>query len=134
MIVTKTKIRVRYAETDRAGYVYYGNYAQYYEVGRTEMLRQYDFSYKGMEDRGIIMPVLNMHTKYIKPAKYDDLLTITTRLENLPETRMEFFYEIHNQYNELVNIGSTTLAFISARSYKPCRAPEWFLDILRKHM
>jgi len=134
MIVAETSVRVRYAETDQAGYVYYGNYAQYYELGRVASMRQIGHTYREMEERGVIMAVLSMNIKYIRPAKYDDLLTIKTFIKTLPETRMNFEHEIYNQNGELLNKADTTLVFISKESYKPVKAPEWFIETLAKAM
>jgi acyl-CoA thioester hydrolase len=94
MYISETKLRVRYAETDRMGYAYYGNYAQYYEVGRVEALRQLGLSYRSLEDSGIFLPVLHYSVKFFKPAFYDDLLTVRTIIKEIPQTRIKFFYEI----------------------------------------
>ena len=131
MYISETKIRVRYAETDRMGYVYYGNYAMYAEVARVEALRQLDVNYKSMEDNGIILPVLSLNVKYIRPAFYDELLTIKTTISELPETRMYFKYEIFNEKGELLTICSTEHVFVSAANKRPCRAPEWLLVKLK---
>ena len=133
MIRSETNIRVRYAETDQAGYVYYGNYAQYYEIARVETMRQLGLNYSEMEKNGVIMPVLSMQIKYIKPAFYDDLLKINTIIEEIPETRMLFKYEIFNQNGILINIGETVLTFISKETHRPCRAPAWFIKGLKPH-
>ena len=127
---SETKIRVRYAETDQAGFVYYGNYAQYYEVGRVEALRKLGYTYKELEEKGIIMPVLSMNIKYIRPALYDDLLTIKTIIREAPVTRMNFEYEILNESGRLLNKGETTLVFISKETYKTKKAPKWFTDLI----
>lgn len=132
MIVNETKIRVRYGETDQMGFVYYGNYPQFYEVGRTESLRNMGTSYKDLEDFGIWMPVISMNLRYVKPGRYDDLLTIKTIVKDLPETRMVFFYEVYNEAGELLNKGETTLIFLSKEKNRPVRCPEWLLDIFRK--
>ncbi len=126
MFISETKIRVRYAETDRMGYVYYGNYATYFEVARVESLRIMGMTYKEMEDEGIILPVLDYHIKFIKPAFYDDLLTIKTVIKNMPGARIIFDYETFNEKNVLVNIASTTLVFINKNTLKPCAAPDYF--------
>lgn len=131
MLNTDINIRVRYAETDRMGYVYYGNYATYYEVGRVEALRKLGMSYKEMEDQGIMLPVLSFNIKYFKPAYYDDLLTIKTSITEMPNTRIKFEYECYNEKNELLNKGDTTLVFINASSNKPCMAPDWFLEKIK---
>lgn len=132
MFEFSTKIRVRYSETDKMGFVYYGNYPAYYEVGRTESLRQLGTSYKELEDSGVLMPVYDMNIKYIRPAKYDDLLTVKTIIKKLPETRMVFDYEIYNQDKVLINKASTTLIFLSEKTQRPVKCPEWMLNIFKK--
>jgi acyl-CoA thioester hydrolase len=133
MYVSETSVRVRYAETDKMGYVYYGNYATYYEVGRVEAMRQLGISYKTMEDSGIMLPVLSFSIKYFKPAYYDELLTIRTIIPEVPQTRINFNYEIHNEKLELLNKGETTLAFVNMASKRPCAAPNWFLEKFKIH-
>src|SRR4051812_22978661 len=120
MYVSETTVRVRYAETDRMGYVYYGNYAQYYEVGRVEALRQLGMSYRALEDSGIMLPVLDYSVKFFKPAFYDDLLTIKTSITEIPQVRIKFLYEIFNEKGDKLNEGETTLVFIDVKSGKPC--------------
>lgn len=131
MIINETKIRVRYSETDQMGFIYYGNYPQFYEVGRTESLRVLGTSYKTLEDSGIWMPVISMNLKYIKPGRYDDLLTIRTIVSELPSTRMLFNYEVYNEAGELLNQGDTTLIFLSKERNRPVKCPDWLLDIFR---
>lgn len=133
MYISETTLRVRYAETDRMGYVYYGNYSQYYEVGRVEALRNLGFSYKKMEDSGIMLPVLEFSIKYFKPAYYDDLLIVKTTIKELPSTRIHFYYEIYNQSNVLLNKGDTSLVFVNVESGKPCKAPDDFIASLKKY-
>lgn len=133
MYVSETTIRVRYAETDRMGYVYYGNYAQYYEVGRVEALRQLGMSYKGLEDSGIILPVMDYSVKFLKPAFYDDLLTIKTTVPELPRVRIKFLYEVYNETGDKLNEGETTLVFINQKSNKPCAAPVEFMNNIAKY-
>ena len=132
MYKTETLIRVRYGETDRMGYVYYGNYAQYFEVARVEALRNLGFSYRKLEDEGIMLPVLSYNVKYIKPAYYDDELTIQVVIKELPMARIRFDYEVFNAQKELINIADTTLVFINRSTNKPCAAPSDFMDALRK--
>ena len=127
MIKTETTLRVRYAETDQMGFVYYGNYAQYYEVGRVEAMRSLGFSYKEMEDSGILMPVINFNIDYKKPALYDDEIRIVTTVSKLPSVRITFDYECYNQKNELLNTGSVTLVFIDKIKNKPTKPPNWFM-------
>jgi len=132
MIISESKIRVRYGETDQMGYVYYGNYPLYYEVGRTDMIRAMGWSYRKMEENGILMPVLSLNVKYIRPAFYDDLLTVKTYLKTLPASRIDFEYEVFNEKNELLNIGSTTLVFVNARTMKPQLIPDALLTDIKK--
>jgi acyl-CoA thioester hydrolase len=131
MFISETTIRVRYGETDRMGYSYYGNYAEYYEVGRVEALRALGWNYKDMEDGGILLPVYTFSIKYLRPAYYDDLLIIKTTIKQLPGTRLRFDYEMYNQAGEKINEGETTLVFIDAKTKKPCGAPEGFLAAMR---
>jgi len=122
------KIRVRYGETDQMGYVYYGNYAQYFEMGRVEWLRNIGTSYKDMEKSGIMLPVLNLNVNYLKPAKYDDLLTLKTTLKKKPSVKIEFDFEIYNEANELLTTGYTSLVFIDMKKNRPTRCPDYLLD------
>ncbi len=122
------QFRVRYGETDQMGYVYYGNYAQYFEMGRVEWLRNLGLSYKRMEEAGIMLPVLNLTINYLKPAKYDDLLTLKTTIVKKPLVRIEFEFELFNEENELLNKGYTSLVFIDMQRNKPTRAPEYILE------
>ena len=118
------QIRVCYADTDQMGYVYYGNYVRFYEIGRVEALRNLGFLYKEMEASGVMMPVLDMHTRYLQPARYDDLLTIHVRVATMPSVRMVFEYEIYNPSGTLLNTGSTTLVFIKTSTNRPCAIPQ----------
>jgi acyl-CoA thioester hydrolase len=124
MYTSETQIRVRYAETDQMGYVYYGNYAAYYEVARVESFRQLGLSYKDLEEDGIIMPVLENYSKYLAPGKYDELLTVKVFIKKRPGIKIVFNYEIFNEAEELINIGETKLAFIDTASGRPCRMPD----------
>jgi acyl-CoA thioester hydrolase len=128
MYITETQVRVRYGESDRMGYAYYGNYPLYYEVGRTEMLRNLGLTYKELEDDGIILPVINLQSNYLLPAFYDDLLTVKTCLKELPSVRIKFDYEVYNQRGEKLNYGETTLVFTDAKTRKPRRPPEYFME------
>jgi acyl-CoA thioester hydrolase len=128
MFVHSTKIRVRYAETDQMGYMYYGNYAQFYEVGRVEMLRSMGMTYRSMEEEGIMMPVLEMKTKYLKPALYDEEITVKVIMEKIPSVRIHFRYELFNENQEMINIGETTLVFIDIKKNKPCMPSANFLE------
>lgn len=129
----KTKIRVRYGETDKMGYLYYGNYAQYFEVGRVEAMRSLGLVYAELEDRyHVMLPVSSYETKYVRPARYDELLTVTTHIIEMPNKFMKFYTEIHNEKDELVNIGKVTLAFVSTKG-KRRGAPGFMKKILKKH-
>jgi acyl-CoA thioester hydrolase len=112
------------------GYMYYGNYAQYYEVGRVEMLRSLGMSYSSMEADGIMMPVLELKCKYIKPALYDQEITVKTIIKTLPGIRIFFEYELYNEKEELINIGATTLVFVDMKKNKPTNPPENFMEKL----
>lgn len=133
MFVHSTKIRVRYADTDQMGYMYYGNYAEFYEVGRVEMLRSLGLTYKAMEDSGIIMPVTELKCKYIKPALYDEEITVKVIMETMPAVRIHFRYELYNEGNELINLGETMLVFINQDKNRPCLPPTDFLDKIKIH-
>jgi len=126
-----TQIRVRYGDTDKMGVVYYGKYAEYFEVGRTELIRQFGLTYRGMEESGILLPVLILNVQYIKPARYDDLITIRAWIRELPQVRIKFDYEIFSQNMELLCKGETTLAFTDSTTWKPRRAPADFIEQLQ---
>lgn len=131
MYTHSTKVRVRYGETDQMGYVYYGNYAEYYEVARVEMLRSLGMDYASMESNGVMLPVLELNCKYIKPALYDQEITIKTTIQDLPGVRIHFKYELFNDAEELINVGNTTLVFVDMVKNRPCSPPENFLEKLR---
>jgi acyl-CoA thioester hydrolase len=115
------------------GYAYYGNYAQYYEIGRVEALRFLGTSYKALEATGIMLPVLNMVVNFKKPALYDDELIIRTIIKEKPSIKIKFYYEIYNESNILINQGETILVFVNQSTMKPCRCPQWFIDLLNKY-
>lgn len=133
MISKEIQIRVRYAETDKMGYVYYGNYATYFEVARVETFREVGFSYKEMEEAGILMPVMEYKTKYIRPARYDDLLTIKVVVKNQPTARILFEYEVYNEEGTLLTTAETTLVFINAVTNRPCVPGEYFKSKIDKY-
>ena len=124
-------LRTRYAETDQMGVVYYGNYPQYLELGRVEWLRALGLTYKEMEAEGIMMPVVSLQIQYKKPALYDELITIRTKLKDLPSTKIEFDYEILNEKGELLSTANTILVFVDAKTFRPVRCPEKVLDLIR---
>lgn len=125
MFTSETQIRVRYAETDQMQVVYHGNYAQYFEVARAESIRQLGFTYGDMEAMGVMMPIIELHTKFLRPAHYDDLLTIKTVLKELPsDHRIEFHHEVYNQGQKLLTIGRVVLYFINSRTKEKAVMPE----------
>ncbi len=130
MIVTETKIRVYYQDTDQMGVVYYGNYARYYEIGRTEMIRDLGFTYKQLEALKILLPARSLKINYHKSAYYDDLLTIRTIVDTIPRVKFPIKTEIYNDKGELINSGETVLVFFSAEKNKPVAAPKFFIDKL----
>ena len=131
MFENTTKIRVRYGETDQMGYMYYGNYAQFYEVGRVEMLRSLDMTYKAMEESGIMMPVVELKCNYLKPALYDEEISVRVIMDTLPGVKIHFRYELSNEKNELINTGETLLVFVSMKSGRPCFPPKDFINKLK---
>jgi acyl-CoA thioester hydrolase len=126
-----TQVRVRYAEADPMNVVYYGNYAQYFEVGRVESLRNLGISYKGIEDMGIMLPVVELNIKYLRPAKYDDLLTIKSQIKELPtEHKIIFDQEIYNEEGKLLTIGKVKLYFMDSKLGKRASMPAIMLEKL----
>jgi acyl-CoA thioester hydrolase len=124
MFESEVQIRVRYAETDQMGYVYHGNYAAYFEVTRTEVFRRLGIEYKEMEASGTMMPVLELKTKFIRPAKYDDLLTIKLFVKSKPHgTRIRFEYEVLNEEGTLLTIGETLMVFVDMKTGRPTEIP-----------
>jgi acyl-CoA thioester hydrolase, YbgC/YbaW family len=133
MYTSQTKVRVRYGETDQMGYVYYGNYAMYYEVGRVESLRQLGLTYKELEDMGVMMPVLENKSKFLQAALYDDEITIVTTIREKPSVRITFSYALYNEAGKLIHEGETLLAFVDKKSGRPCRPPEVFQKVLQPY-
>ena len=132
MFTHKFQKRVRYGEVDQMGYLYYGNYASYYEIGRVEMLRSLGLTYKKMEEElGVMMPVMSLNTRFVRPAHYDELLTIATTLRKLPNKFITFHVEIFNEKNKLVNGGSVKLCFVNQKTGKTMSAPDFLLKELK---
>ncbi len=124
MYTTETQIRIHYALTDQMGVVYHGHYAQFYEIGRAEAIRCLGYTYKDIENMGIIMPVVEIHSKFLRPAKYDDLLTVTTTLKELPtDHKILFHHKIYNEIDELLNNGEVTLFFLEAKTMTKTMMP-----------
>ena len=127
MYISTTQIRVRYGETDQMGYLYYGNYALYYEVGRAEFARQLGFTYRELEEMGVVMPVVELRCHYFRPALYDNLITVKTILKELPEDdRIQFHSELYNEEGVLLNKGVTTLVFYDPKEKKKTTVPHEF--------
>jgi acyl-CoA thioester hydrolase len=133
MFHSTISIRVRYAETDRMEYVYYGRYAEYFEIARVETLRNLGITYRELEDSGILLPVLDYQVKFFKPVYYDELITVKSVIPVLPAARIHFNYETFNSDNIKVNSASTSLVFIKKETKKPCPAPESLLGKLRPY-
>ncbi len=121
-------VRVRYAETDQMGVVYHGNYAQYFEMGRVEWLRNLGVSYKWMEENGVMLPVVSLTMNYKKPARYDDLITVRTIFKKLSSVKIEFDYEIKNEKNELLTTGNSILVFVDMKTGKPTIPPSYIFE------
>ncbi|GAB1446251.1 MAG: acyl-CoA thioesterase [Cyclobacteriaceae bacterium] len=130
MYISETHLRVRYGETDQMGYVYYGNYASYFEVARVESLRQLGMTYKELEEMGVMMPVLENKSKYLSPALYDDNLKIVTTIREKPGVRIRFEYEIYNEAGKKLHQGETLLVFVNKTTGRPCKPPKAFDKVL----
>lgn len=130
MKYNETKIRVRYGETDQMGVVYHANYVKYFEIGRTEWLRNYGLTYKEIEEKGIIMPVISLEVNYKKSAVYDEVIKVQTSLLKSPTASIEFGYRITNDKDEVLALGSTILAFVDANKKRPTRCPQFLLKAI----
>lgn len=128
MIYYDLKIRVGYKDTDQMGVVHHSNYIVYYEMARTEALRAWNMPYSDMEKEGIISPILEVGSKYLWPALYDELITVRAIVEEIPTVRLKVRYEIYNESGKLINTGHTWLGFLNAETRRPCRAPQYFVD------
>ncbi len=128
MNFNEISFRIRYSETDQMGVVYHGNYAQYFEMGRVEWLRQLGTSYKEMEKSGIMLPVISLHIDFKKSAVYDDLITVRTILKKTPSVRIEFDFEIRNEAGEILVTANTVLVFMDMEKKRPVKCPDYLLD------
>lgn len=134
MYVHRFQKRVRYGETDQMGYLYYGNYAAYYEIGRVEMLRSLGLTYKSMEEeQGILMPVMSLEMRFVRPGRYDELLTIETSLRELPQKEIIFHVRIFNEKDKLVNGGRVKLCFVDTKTNRTVAVPNYLIDVLKPH-
>ncbi len=129
MFTYESKVRVRYIETDQMGIVHHANYVQYYELARTECFEACSgMSYATMEAEGVMLPILEIQSKYLKPAYYNEILTIKSIVKELPSVYLYVEYEIYNEAGELINTGKTTLVFVRKDSRRPCRPPKNFMN------
>ena len=126
------QIRVRYSETDQMRVVYHGNYAQYFEIGRVEWLRNEGITYKSMEENGIMLPVVSLTMNYKKPARYDEVLTLKTILKNRTTVKIEFDYELYNENEELLTTANSILVFVDMKTGKPISPPPYILSVLNR--
>jgi acyl-CoA thioester hydrolase len=134
MFSTNTQVRVRYAETDQMGVVYHSNFFLFFESARAESIRQLGFTYADMEKMGVIMPVIDVHCRYLRPAKYDDLLTVRTMLKELPvHHKIEFHHEVFNEKDELLAVGKIILYFMEAKTMKRTSMPAQLLEKLQPY-
>lgn len=133
MIHSKHSLRVRYAETDPMKYVYYGNYATYFELGRVELFRSIGISYDEIEKQGIWLPVSDYKIKYLKPALYDQKLEIHTFMKKIPGVRIEFEYEIYNEEGIKITEASTTLFFLNADTNKVIKCPDFLMKLIEEN-
>ncbi len=134
MVISKNEIRIRYDEVDKMGYVYHGNYAKYYHISRTELLRKIGISDKVLENHNILLPVIEMNIKYKKPIFYDDIVTIKTSLHKIPTAKMIFHHEVHNHNNEVVNQADSVVAFVDINTRKPMVAPQFIVDKIKSYI
>lgn len=131
MITHKIQIRPRYGEVDQMGYVYHANYVTYFHQARTELLRTMGVNDKVLEDNNIMMPVIETNIKYKNPAHYDELLTITTKITTLPTIRFLFEFEIINENDKIICVGTSTVVFVDAKNRKPMKVPEIIKNALQ---
>jgi len=134
MIISETIIQVRYDEVDKMGYVYHGNYARYFHIGRTDLLRKVGICDRELESQNIILPVIEMDIKYLKPVFYDDFITIRTKLLELSLTRIKFRHEVINENDEIINRAGSTMVFVDSNTRKPIRAPQLIRDKIEVYL
>jgi acyl-CoA thioester hydrolase len=132
MKIHEIEVRVRYSETDQMGVVYHGNYAQYFEMGRVEWLRNIGVSYKWMEENGIMLPVVSLSMSYKKPARYDDNLLVKTIFKKMSTVKIEFDYEIYNEQMDLLTIANSTLVFVDMKTGRPTAPPNYIIELIEK--
>ena len=130
----ETKIRVRYKDTDQMGIMHHSNYIVMYEMARTEWLREMGLTYAEIERRGIMSPIIEVQSRYLYPAFYDEMLTIKVFIEEMPSARLIIGSEVYNEQGKLINTGRVTLGFMHADTRRPCRTPEWFVAALEEYI
>ncbi|MEO9884838.1 MAG: thioesterase family protein [Balneola sp.] len=129
------KLRSRYGETDKMGYVYYGRYLEYFEVARTEMIRSFGFSYRELEDKGVMLPVIHSELEYKQPIHYDVEMEIKVMVYDIPSVRLQTFYEVLTKDSDKAHVlGEVSLCFMDANSRRPCRAPKEFLEKIEQNI
>ena len=131
MLSFEHKLRVEYHHTDQMGIVHHSNYIKFFEAARTEWLRAAGMTYAEMERRGVMMPIVDVAVKYRNPALYDELLSVTAFVDEMPMARMTFRYEVRGEDGRDIASGSTTLGFVDRETRRPQRAPQWLLDIIK---
>ncbi len=130
----ETKIRVRYKDTDQMGIMHHSNYIVMYEMARTEWLRDMGLTYAEIERRGIMSPIIEVQSRYLYPAFYDEVLTVKVFMDEMPAARLNINSEVYNEAGKLINTGRVTLGFMHADTRRPCRAPEWFVAALEEYI
>ena len=128
------QFRVGYKDTDQMGIMHHSNYIVLYEKARTEWLRDMGLTYAEIEQRGVMSPIIEVHSKYQYPAFYDEVLTVRVSLDEMPSARLIIGSEVYNEQGRLINTGSVTLGFMNAQTRRPCRAPEWFIEALERYI
>ncbi|MBQ2007470.1 MAG: acyl-CoA thioesterase [Alistipes sp.] len=134
MISYSTQIRVRYKDTDQMGIMHHSNYVVLYEQARTEWLRAMGLTYAEIERRGVMSPIIEVHSRYHYPAFYDEVLTVKVSIDEMPTARLIVASEVYNEAGKLINTGSVTLGFMNSATRRPCRVPEWFTEALEEYI
>ncbi len=134
MITRSYTMRVWYVDTDQMGIVHHSNYIKYFEAARSDFMRDLGVSYAEMERRGVMMPILEVHSSYHASAHFDELIRVEISLQDLPTARITFHYKIYNEEGTLLNTGSTVLGFMNSETHRPVRPPQWFVEMLKGEM
>jgi acyl-CoA thioester hydrolase len=134
LITFSTQTRVRYKDTDQMGIMHHSNYVVLYETARTEWLREMGLTYAEIERRGVMSPIIEVHSRFLYPAFYDEMLTIKVSMQEMPAARLIIDSEVYNEAGKLINTGSLTLGFMHSSTRRPCRAPEWFVHAIEDYI